>query len=154
MASDDHLGRPYLGHGVGLRTRHYARALGEEPGGIDVDWVEVISENFFGDGGRPMRTLERVREQVPVVLHGVSLGIGSLDAPDPEYLQQLRSLSDRIEPAWVSDHLCWATHRGLHSHALLPLQLTEQSLAAVAERVARAQDALGRQLMLENVSSY
>lgn len=148
------LGRPYLGHGVGLRTRHYARALGDEPGGLDVDWVEVISENFFGDGGRPMRTLERVREQLPVVLHGVSLGIGSLDAPDPEYLQRLRALIDRVEPAWVSDHLCWATHKGLHSHALLPLPLTEQSLAAVAERVARAQDSLGRRLLLENVSSY
>jgi uncharacterized protein (UPF0276 family) len=155
MASHDHdLGRPYLGHGVGLRTRHYARALGDEAGGLDVDWVEVISENFFGDGGRPARVLERVREQLPVVLHGVSLGIGSLDAPDPDYLQRLRSLIDRIEPAWVSDHLCWATHRGLHSHALLPLPLTEQSLAAVAERIARAQDALGRRLLLENVSSY
>ena len=81
-------------------------------------------------------------------------GIGSLDAPDPEYLQQLRSLIDRIEPAWVSDHLCWATHKGLHSHSLLPLPLTEQSLAAVAERVARTQDAIGRQMLLENVSSY
>jgi uncharacterized protein (UPF0276 family) len=155
MASfDPALGRPYLGHGVGLRTRHYARALGDEAGGLDVDWVEVISENFFGEGGRPARVLERVREQLPVVLHGVSLGIGSLDAPDLEYLQRLRSLIDRVEPAWVSDHLCWATHRGLHSHSLLPLPLTEQSLAAVAERVARAQDALGCRLLLENVSSY
>jgi uncharacterized protein (UPF0276 family) len=152
MARQDHDSpRPYIGHGVGLRPRHYARALDS---GLDVDWVELISENFFCSGGRPLRVLERVREQLPVALHGVSLGIGSIDAPDPEYLARLRELVDAVEPAWVSDHLCWATHRGLHSHSLLPLPLTEQSLAAVAERVARAQDALGRRLLLENVSSY
>ncbi|PRP94767.1 MNIO family bufferin maturase [Enhygromyxa salina] len=143
--------RPYIGHGVGLRTRHYARALDGE---LDVDWVELVSENFFGDGGRPARVLERVREAMPVVLHGVSLGIGSIDAPDREYLERLRALIDRAEPAWVSDHLCWSTHQGLHSHALLPLPLTQASLAAVAERVARVQDVLGRQLLLENTSSY
>ncbi|KIG17080.1 hypothetical protein DB30_03677 [Enhygromyxa salina] len=143
--------RPYIGHGVGLRTRHYARAL---DGDLDVDWVEVVSENFFGAGGRPARVLERVREAMPVVLHGVSLGIGSIDAPDREYLDRLRTLIDQVEPAWVSDHLCWSTHAGLHSHALLPLPLTQASLAAVADRVARAQDILGRQLLLENTSSY
>lgn len=143
--------RPYIGHGVGLRTRHYARAL---EGELDVDWVEVVSENFFGAGGRPARVLERVREAMPVVLHGVSLGIGSIDAPDPEYLERLRALIDQVEPAWVSDHLCWSTHQGLHSHALLPLPLTPSSLAAVADRVMRAQDFLGRQLLLENTSSY
>lgn len=152
MASPQHgTDRPYIGHGVGLRTPHYARALRGE---LDVDWVEVVSENFFGAGGRPARTLERVREAMPVVLHGVSLGIGSIDAPDPEYLERLRTLIDQVEPAWVSDHLCWSTHEGLHSHALLPLPLTEACLTAVADRVARAQDVLGRQLLLENVSTY
>ena len=143
--------RAYIGHGVGLRTRHFARAL---DGGLDVDWVEVVSENFFGRGGRPMRVLERTREQVPVVLHGVSLGIGSVDAPEPEYLEQLAELVARVEPAWVSDHLCWASHEGIHSHALLPLLRTPATLAAVAARIARVQDTLGRRLVLENVSSY
>jgi uncharacterized protein (UPF0276 family) len=143
--------RPYIGHGVGLRTRHYERAL---TGSLDVDWVELISENFFGDGGRPARTLERLREQLPIALHGVSLGIASIDAPDPDYLARLRALVDQVEPVWVSEHLCWATHQGRHTHSLLPFPLTEESLAAVAERVMRAQDALGRQLLLENTSSY
>jgi uncharacterized protein (UPF0276 family) len=143
--------RPYIGHGVGLRTRHYELALA---GKLDVDWVEVISENFFGAGGRPLRTLECVREQLPVVLHGVSLGIASLEAPEPEYLAALQRLIDIVEPAWVSDHLCWTVHEGKHTHALLPIPYTEQALAATAERVARVQDALGRQLVIENVSSY
>ena len=143
--------RPYLGHGVGLRTRHYARALEHT---LDVDWLELISENFFGAGGRPWATLEAVRRDRPIVLHGVSLGVGSVDGPDPSYLRQLRTLVDRVEPAWVSDHLCWASHAGAHSHALLPLPYSEASLAVVAERVARTQDALGRRILLENVSSY
>jgi uncharacterized protein (UPF0276 family) len=143
--------RPYIGHGVGLRTRHYELALA---GKLDVDWVEVISENFFSAGGRPLRTIERVREQVPIVMHGVSLGIASLDAPDPDYLATLRRVIEIVEPVWISDHLCWSTHEGKHTHALLPIPLTEQALAATAERVARVQDALGRQLLLENVSSY
>jgi uncharacterized protein (UPF0276 family) len=143
--------RPYIGHGVGLRTRHYELAIA---GKLDVDWVEVISENFFGVGGRPLRTLECVREQMPVVLHGVSLGIASLEAPEAEYVAALRRLIDIVEPAWVSDHLCWSIHEGKHTHALLPIPFTEQTLAATAERVARVQEALGRQLVIENVSSY
>lgn len=143
--------RPYLGHGVGLRTRHFARALVQ---GLDVDWVEAISENFFGAGGRPLATLDAIRRDIPVVLHGVGLGIGSLDAPDRRYLDRLQTLIDRIEPAWVSDHLCWATHRGAHSHALLPLPYTEEALHALVERVARVQDILGRRILIENVSSY
>ena len=147
--------RPYLGHGVGLRTRHYGLALaGATSGAIDVDWLELVSENFLGAGGRPLRVLDGAREQVPIVLHGVSLGVASLDAPDPEYLSNLRRLIDRVEPAWVSDHLCWSTIDGKHTHALLPVPHTQASLAAVAERVARVQDALGRQLVLENISTY
>src|SRR5690606_21585255 len=97
--------RPYIGHGVGLRTRHYARALGhralDDDEGLDVDWVEVVSENFFAAGGRPLRVIDAVRERMPVVLHGVSLGIASADAPDVDYLARLRRLIDRVEPAWV-----------------------------------------------------
>src|SRR5690606_12731306 len=123
-------------------------------GSLDVDWVEVISENFFGAGGRPLHTILRAREQVPVVLHGVSLGIASIDAPDLDYLATLRRLIDLVEPAWVSDHLCAATDEGKHPPALLPIPLREEALAAPAARVARAQDRLGRQLVLENVSTY
>ncbi len=144
-------GRAFLGHGVGLRTRHFARALVQ---GLDVDWVEAISENFFGEGGRPLATLDAIRRDIPVVLHGVGLGVGSLDAPNPRYLDRLQTLIRRIEPAWVSDHLCWATLRGEHSHALLPLPYTEEALCAVVERVARVQDILGRRILIENVSSY
>lgn len=143
--------RPYLGHGVGLRRRHYGRALRGE---LDVDWVEVISENFFGDGGRPLAVLERVRADMPVVLHGVSLGIGSPEPPSTAYLRRLRELSDRIEPAWVSDHLCWGHLGGVYSHELLPLPLTESALDRVVRHVDAVQEALGRRILLENVSSY
>lgn len=143
--------RPFLGHGVGLRTRHFARALVQ---GLDVDWVEAISENFFGAGGRPLATLDAIRRDMPVVLHGVGLGVGSADAPNRRYLDRLQTLIDRIEPAWVSDHLCWSSYRSQHSHALLPLPYTEEALHAVVERVARVQDILGRRILIENVSSY
>ncbi|MEY2937201.1 MAG: hypothetical protein RL033_7950, partial [Pseudomonadota bacterium] len=102
-----HAPLPFIGHGVGLRVPHYPRAL---EGGIDVDWVEVISENFFGGGGRPRAVLERLRRDLPLVLHGVSLGVGSAGPPVERYLAQLRELVDAYEPAWVSDHLCWGHH--------------------------------------------
>lgn len=143
--------RPMLGHGVGLRLPHYAHVLEHPPG---VDWIEVISENFFGEGGRPRAVLRRVREHVPVALHGVSLGVGSVDPPDRDYLQRLRRLADEIQPAWVSDHLCWGHVDGHHAHELLPLPYTEEALEVVAEHVAIAQDALGHRILLENVSSY
>jgi hypothetical protein len=143
--------RPYLGHGVGLRRRHYARALRGE---LDVDWVEAISENFFGEGGRPLAVLERVRRDLPVVLHGVSLGIGSPEPPPSDYLDRLRRLIARVEPAWVSDHLCWGHRGGVYSHELLPLPLTEAALDRVVRRVIAVQEALGRRIALENVSSY
>ncbi len=142
---------PYLGHGVGLRVPHYERALA---GALDVDWVEVITENFFGGGGRPRAVLEAVRRDVPLVFHGVSLGIGSLDGPSGAYLRQVKALAEAFEPAWVSDHLCWTSFEGQYSHELLPLPYTEEALDAVVERVLRAEDVLGRPLLLENVSSY
>ena len=144
-------GRPSLGHGVGLRVPHYEKAL---DGSLDVDWVEVITENFLGDGGRPLAVLAGARAQVPVVLHGVSLGIGSVEPLDTGYLARVRALSDEIEPAWISDHLCWGRIQGHHAHDLLPLPYSEEALALVVERLARVQDALGRPLVLENVSSY
>jgi uncharacterized protein (UPF0276 family) len=143
--------RIQLGHGIGLRTRHFARFLSERP---PVDWVEAITENFMAPGGRPIAVLEKVRADMPVVLHGVSLAIGSVDPMSERYLSELERLVRRIEPALVSDHLCWGTHRGHYVHDLLPLPYTEESLAHVAFRVERVQDRIGRRLLLENPSSY
>jgi uncharacterized protein (UPF0276 family) len=141
-----------LGHGIGLRTQHYPHLLEHGPGGVP--WFEAISENFFEPGGRPWFVLERVRSAAEVVLHGVSLGVGGTDPPSSAYLAQLRGVIERIEPAWVSDHLCWTSFGGRHTHDLLPLPYTEESLAHVVERVKRVQEALGRRILLENVSSY
>jgi uncharacterized protein len=140
-----------LGHGIGLRTRHFARFVAEHP---PVDWVEAVTENFMAPGGRPIAVLEQVRSEVPVVLHGVSLAIGSVDPLSERYLSELEAIARRIEPALVSDHLCWGTHRGQYVHDLLPLPYTEEALDHVASRVERVQERLGRQLVLENPSSY
>ncbi len=145
------IARPDLGHGVGLRPKHFGRLLGEPP---PVDWMEATSENFMAPGGRPLAVLERVRREVPVVLHGVSLSIGSTDPLNERYLTELRSLADRIEPALVSDHLCWGSHGGRYAHDLWPLPYTEEALGHVVLRVQRVQERLGRQIALENVSSY
>jgi uncharacterized protein (UPF0276 family) len=143
--------RKHLGHGIGLRPKHYGRFLEERP---PVDWVEAISENHLSPGGRPNAVLEKVRRDMPVVLHGVSLAIGSVDPLDPVLLRGLAGLVKRIEPAWVSDHLCWGRHKGRYAHDLLPLPFTEEALRLVVDRVRQVQDALGRQILLENVSSY
>jgi hypothetical protein len=143
--------RPPIGHGVGLRTRHFARFLEQRPA---VGFVEAVSENFFADGGRPLAVLEKVRRDVPVALHGVSLSIGSIDPLSQDYLARLGALVDRIEPAIVSDHLCWGSHGGRYAHDLWPLPLTAEAVAHVAARVLRVQEALGRRILLENVSSY
>jgi uncharacterized protein (UPF0276 family) len=142
---------PFLGHGVGLRVPHYERALA---GALEVDWVEVISENFFGGGGRPRAVLEAVRRDRPLVFHGVSLGVGSLGPPDAGYLRRLRALARDFEPAWISDHVCWTRFAGRESHELLPLPFTEEALAVAVDNTQRVQEALGRPLVLENASSY
>lgn len=143
--------REHIGHGIGLRTRHFAEVLAAP---LPVDWVEAISENFMAPGGRPVAVLEKVRRDVPVVLHGVSLSIGSTDALSERYLADLAALARRVEPAWISDHLCWGSHGGRYVHDLWPLPYTEEALRHVVARVARVQEALGRQILLENVSSY
>jgi uncharacterized protein (UPF0276 family) len=140
-----------LGHGIGLRTAHFARFLAERPA---VDWVEVVSENFMAPGGRPIAVLEHVRRDLPVVLHGVSLAIGSVGPLSERYLTALSRLIRRVEPALVSDHLCWGTHRGQYVHDLLPLPYTEEALDHVAARVHEVQERLGRRLFLENPSAY
>src|SRR5262245_56259341 len=142
---------PYLGHGAGLRREHYAEVIRTRP---PIDWFEVISENFMVPGGNPRRVLRAVREHYPVVLHGVSLSIGSTDPLDERYLDELAALARDIEPAWVSDHLCWTGVRGHNAHDLLPLPYTEEALAHVVARVERVQERLGRRILLENPSSY
>jgi len=143
--------RPFLGFGLGLRPEHYSAVLDRRPA---VDWFEIISENYLVDGGKPLHYLDRIREHYPMVMHGVSLSIGGSDPLDPDYLAGLKRLAARVEPAWVSDHLCWTGVDGRNLHDLLPLPYTEEAIAHVADRVGRVQDCLGRQILLENVSSY
>jgi uncharacterized protein (UPF0276 family) len=142
---------PYLGHGVGLRTKHFPRVL---DGTARVDWFEAISENFMIRGGRPLAVLERARADAPLVLHGVSLSLGSTDPLNQAYLRELAELVRRFEPVWVSDHLCWGSIGGHYAHDLLPLPFTEEALAHAVARVRAVQDRLGREILVENVSSY
>jgi uncharacterized protein (UPF0276 family) len=142
---------PHLGHGIGLRPPHYAEVVNDHP---PVDWFEVITENFMVAGGNPRRVLRKVRERYPVVLHGVSLSLGSVDPLDTTYLNGLAALAAETEPAWISDHLCWSSYGGHTGHDLWPLPFTEESLAHVARRVQAVQERLGRRILIENVSSY
>jgi len=142
---------PYLGFGLGLRPQHYEEILSGNP---DIDWFEVISENYMIPGGQPLRILDQIRERYPVVMHGVSLSIASTAPLDMDYLAALKTLSGRVEPKWISDHLCWTGVHGVNLHDLLPVPYTQEALDHVVERVSRVQDILGRRLTLENVSSY
>lgn len=143
--------RPSPGFGLGLRSSHYGAFLAEPQ---PVDWLEIISENYMVPGGKPMQMLDAIRARYPMAMHGVSLSIGAVAGPDPAYLRQLRALTERVQPLWVSDHLCWTGVHGRQMHDLLPLPYTEEALAVVARNVARVQEVLGRRLVLENVSSY
>ena len=142
---------PLSGFGLGMRRPHYAAYLA---GDAPVDFVEVISENFMVEGGRPLDTLLRVREHYPVALHGVSLSVGSADGPSIDYLDRLKTLVERIDPAVVSDHLCWTGVGGFNSHDLLPVPLTDEALDTVCRTIDRAQSHLGRRMLFENPSSY
>ncbi len=139
------------GFGLGLRPVHYAELAAGVPG---VDWLEIISENFMVDGGRPLEWLDRLRARYPMVMHGVSLSIGSAEPLNREYLSRLRQLAERVQPLWLSDHLCWSGLGGAHSHDLLPLPMTLRIARWVADRIAAVQDGLGRPFLIENVSSY
>jgi uncharacterized protein len=142
---------PSLGFGLGLRVDHYQAILADNP---RIDWFEALTENYLIPGGKPLDYLMRIRERYPMVLHGVSMSIGSTQPLDYAYLAQLKALAARVEPAWVSDHLCWTGIAGRNMHDLLPLPYTEEALANVVERVRTVQDVLGRLILLENVSSY
>ena len=145
-------GRPALtGSGIGLRKEHFDAIVETRP---DVAFFEAISENFMVPGGRPLAMLERVRRDYPIALHGVSLSIGSADPLDAGYLRRLRDLADRVDPAIVSDHLCWTAIAGHNSHDLLPLPFTREAARLCASKIAEVQDFLGRRILVENVSSY
>lgn len=145
------LGLPDLGVGIGLRVPHYRRLFAERPA---LDFVEIISENFMGVGGRPRHHLERALETYRVVQHGVSLGIGGPDAPSERYLARLKDLARVTQTPWVSDHFCWCGAGGAHLHDLLPLPFTPELVRTVADRARRIQDELGVPFALENTSSY
>ncbi|HWA71010.1 MAG TPA: DUF692 domain-containing protein [Polyangiaceae bacterium] len=140
-----------LGIGLGLRTVHYAHILEVEP---DVAWFEILTENYLQTSGRPLDFLDSIAEKYPIVMHGVSLSIGSSDPLDREYLKELRALRDRVNARWVSDHLCWTGVGGKNTHDLLPMPYTEEALAHVVSRVRAVQDFLGAPLALENPSTY
>jgi uncharacterized protein len=145
------LGHPYLGFGVGLRTVHFSHILKQQP---DVDWFEVISENYLDSGGRARHVLDQVAERYPVVMHGVSMSIGSTDPLNFDYLRKLKQLAKDVRARWVSDHLCWTGVAGINTHDLLPIPLNEHTLKHVVERIRTVQDVLERPLVLENPSTY
>ncbi|MGH8727769.1 MAG: MNIO family bufferin maturase [Burkholderiales bacterium] len=141
---------PFLGFGLGLRTEHYDSILETLP---PVDWFEVLSENYLVPGGKPLYYLDRIRAEYPVVMHGVSLSIGG-DEINRDYLKKLRELANRVQPKWISDHLCWTGIQGKNLHDLMPLPYTEEAVAHVVSHVNEVQEFLGRRILLENVSSY
>lgn len=151
MTTSTRTARPVLGFGLGLRPAHYHAVLETRPA---VDWFEFLSENYLVPGGKPLHFLDRIRAEYPLVMHGVSLSIGSTDALDVTYLRELKALAERVEPAWISDHLCWTGVHGRNAHDLLPLPYTEETARHVADRVGAVQEHLGRRILLENVSSY
>lgn len=142
---------PNLGLGLGLRSEHFNHILEEQP---QVDWFEIISENFMDSGGRPRYVLDQIAEKYPVVMHGVSLSIGSTDPLNYEYLKRLKQLAKEVNPVWVSDHLCWTGVLGINSHDLLPVPLNEESLRHIVDRIREVQDYLERPLVIENPSTY
>jgi uncharacterized protein (UPF0276 family) len=144
-------GYPDLGFGIGLRTKHYDHILAAQP---PVDWFEILSENYMDTGGRPLQVLDQVAARYPVVLHGVSLSVGSTDPLDFAYLGKLKALGKRINARWVSDHLCWTGVAGLNVHDLLPMPYTDEALRHTVERVRVIQDFLERPVALENPSTY
>lgn len=142
---------PYLGFGLGLRPQHYQDILEGNP---NVDWFEVISENYMVPGGQPLKMLDRIRARYPIVMHGVSLSIASTAPLNEGYLRDLKALAKRSEPVFISDHLCWTGVHGVNLHDLLPVPYTREALDHVAARVHHVQEYLGQAIALENVSSY
>lgn len=143
--------QPYLGFGLGLRPDHYGTILEQRP---SIDWFEILTENYLVPGGKPLYFLDAIREHYPMVMHGVSLSIGSCDPLDWNYLKEVKELIERVKPAWISDHLCWTGLNQLNMHDLLPLPYTMEAAKHVANRIQQVQDYLGQRILIENVSSY
>jgi uncharacterized protein (UPF0276 family) len=143
--------KPFLGFGLGLRTEHYETIVNEKP---SIDWFEIITENYLVAGGQPLYFLDKIRADYPLVMHGVSLSIGSGDPLDWDYLKEVKQLMQRIQPEWLSDHLCWTGIQHKNTHDLLPIPYTSEAITHIVGRIKQVQDFLGRQILLENVSSY
>jgi hypothetical protein len=141
----------FLGFGLGLRTDHFQEVIDTKP---TVDWFEVVSENFMVNGGKPKHYLHTIRESYPMVMHGVSLSIGSTDPLNITYLKQLKVLVNELQPEWISDHLCWTGAQQVNSHDLLPMPYNNEALSHIVDRVSEVQDYLGQPILMENVSSY
>ena len=143
--------QPNLGFGLGLRSEHYLDLIEHQQ---PVDWLEILSENYMIAGGKPLYYLDKICERYPVVMHGVSLSIGSADPLNQTYLHDLKKLAQRVKPKWISDHLCWTGTNGINLHDLMPLPYTDEALQHLVERIKKVQDFLGQRILLENVSSY
>ena len=147
--------KPSPGFGLGLRTAHYSDFLADpQPPSQSVEWLEIISDNYLVPGGKPLVVLDQIRERYPLAMHRVSMSLGAADGLDFDYLAALKKLARRVDPLWVSDHLCWTGVHGTHTHDLLPLPYHEQALEHVVRQIRQAQDFLERPLLIENVSSY
>lgn len=151
MTEPDRKTAPSPGFGLGLRPDHYPDFLREPQ---PVDWLEIISENYMVPGGKPLAMLDAIRTDYPMVMHGVSLSIGSDEPFDMDYLAALKALERRVEPLWISDHLCWTGINAHNTHDLLPLPYDAPALDCVVENIGRVQDYLGRRILIENPSSY
>jgi uncharacterized protein (UPF0276 family) len=143
--------KKFLGFGLGLRPDHYTAILDEKPA---IDWFEILTENYLVPGGKPLYYLEQIRQHYPLVMHGVSMSLGSTDPLDKDYLKSLKALIKRIEPQWISDHLCWTGIHQKNMHDLLPLPYTQEAITHIVGRIQQVQDFLGQRILIENLSSY
>lgn len=151
MATPNKWGFPDLGLGLGLRSKHYSHVLDNKP---DVDWFEILSENYMNTGARPRHVVEQVAQHYPIVMHGVSMSLGSTDPVNYEYLAKLKDLADSVGAVWLGDHVCWTGVAGKNGHDLYPIPYTEESLRHMVSRIKEVQDYLERPLVLENASTY
>ncbi len=142
---------PHLGFGLGLRKEHYQDVINTRP---EVEWFEILTENYLVNGGKPLYFLHQIAEQYPLVMHGVSMNIGNTEPLDTDYLSQIKQLKNSVNAHWLSDHLCWTGTNGTNAHDLLPLPYTEESINHVVQRIEQVQDFLGSRMLIENVSSY